>query len=104
MAEEEQKPSTISGAIRSADTQSFLGIGIVAAFVGVVVLVLFFPPAPEQAGMISTLIGGLAGLATMVGGYYFGSSKGSVQKDEASTKTMTALVDKVVSDGAAPPK
>ena len=81
------------------DTQSLLAGFIVASFVGVIILVVFHPPPQEQAATIFTLIGGLSTLAAGVGSYYFGSSKGSVSKDESRDQTLTTLVNKVVQNG-----
>jgi uncharacterized YccA/Bax inhibitor family protein len=87
-----------------SDVQKLLALGIVLAFVGVIVLLIFHPLQDPAANTILPLVGALGGMAGGVVTYYFGSSKGSTDKDTARDSTMNTLVDKVTGtgNGAAP--
>jgi uncharacterized YccA/Bax inhibitor family protein len=87
-----------------SDSQKLLALGVVTAFVGVVVLLVFHPLESPAANTILPLVGALGGMAGSVVTYYFGSSKGSTDKDTARDSTMNTLVDKVTGNGNGPPK
>jgi hypothetical protein len=84
---------------RFPDTQAFLAVSVVYGVIGLVVLVIFHPPPQENASTIFTLIGSIIAFGGVVVGYYFGSSKGSVGKDDRQAANMTTLLNKVVSNG-----
>ena len=94
--EEEDEQPTAWG-----DAQRILAYALVGSFVGVVVLLIFHPLPADSASssMINTLVGVLGTMASTVSGYYFGSSKGSTVKDNSRDRTLTKLVDKVVTNG-----
>lgn len=84
------------------DIQRTLGFFIVGAFVAIIVLLVFHTP-PDNATTIWSLIGSVGTMAAGVVTYYFGSSKGSSDKDNSRDATLTTLVNKVVTNGE-PPK
>jgi hypothetical protein len=94
-----KKRSFVSRTMDTSDAQSALAFVVTLAFIFIIVLVIFHPPADPQAATIFTLIGSLATLAGMVGSYYFGSSKGSTAKDEGQARTLSTLVNKVTENG-----
>jgi len=66
------------------DTQKLLAFALVLSFVIIIVLLMFFPPKTDasSAPALYGLIGTLGGMAVTVSTYYFGSSKGSSNKDD----------------------
>ena len=78
------------------DTQKILALIIVLAFIGLIIFWTVIPPPGDPAqisGMINTLIGILAGSATAVVGFYFGSSSGSKEKDTTMSNIATKATE-----------
>lgn len=90
--------------INWSDVQRILAFGLVGSFVAIIVLLIFHPLPSDNpsTSMINTLVGVLGTMATGVATYYFGSSKGSTDKDITRDQNMTKLVDKVVTNGEHP--
>ncbi len=65
------------------DTQKLLAFVVVAAFILVIFIWMFHPPATDVAStsVLNTLVGTLGGFAGMVVTFYFGSSRGERSKD-----------------------
>lgn len=59
-----------------------LGAGIVLAFFIVVGLLLFHPVPAENQRAFDITLGALTGMLLTVVGYFFGSSKGSSEKND----------------------
>ena len=60
--------------------QYILGALIIIAFFGVLTMMIF--KQPEDNAVLNTMIGILGTVAVMVATYFFGSSKGSSDKNE----------------------
>ena len=68
--------------------QLVFGSIIVGAFVSLIAMLMFFQIPAENKDAVSILIGAIAGSFTTVVAYYFGSSKGSADKN-AHIKNLT---------------
>ncbi len=77
------------------DTQKILAFVIVAAFILVVILWMFFPPKgdPGTIAVLNTLVGALVTMAVSVSMFYFGSSRGERTKD-------TTIAQQLPTDGS----
>ncbi len=84
-----------------SDVQRILAFFLVGSFVAIIVILVFHPLANDNpsSSMVNTLVGVLGTMATGVATYYFGSSKGSTDKDNARDSTLNKLVNKVVTNG-----
>jgi hypothetical protein len=85
-----------------SDTQKILAIVLVVAFIGVIMLWMFYPPHTDagSTAVLNTLVGTLGGMTTMVVSFYFGSSRNANTKDN----TIAALVaPPSTSESVAPP-
>ena len=73
-----------------SDTQKILALFLVAAFITIIIVWMFFPPDTNSAStpVLNTLVGTLGGMTTMVVSFYFGSSRNANTKDN----TIAALV------------
>ena len=73
-----------------SDTQKILAVVLVAAFIIIIVVWMFYPPHTDagSTAVLNTLVGTLGGMATMVVSFYFGSSRNANTKDN----TIAALV------------
>ena len=71
------------------DTQKLLAFIVVVAFIVIIMIWMFHPPATDAAatGVLNTLVGTLGGFAGMVVTFYFGSSRSAASKDS----TIAAL-------------
>lgn len=65
--------------------QYVLGAIIVLCFFGVIVVMIFIQPRSND--VLNTIIGVLGTISTMVATYFFGSSKGSADKNEMIGKS-----------------
>lgn len=73
------------------DTQGFLAIGIITV-VSILAFILIAHPTSmddKTSGAFMTLLGVLMGCLKDVYGFFFGSSKGSKDKDDAMVKLAT---------------
>ena len=72
------------------DTQKLLAFIVTIAFIVVIYIWMFHPPATDAAstGVLNTLVGTLGGFAGMILTFYFGSSRSSANKDS----TIATLV------------
>jgi hypothetical protein len=78
------------------DTQRILAFVIVAALIVVILIWIFHPPTGDAASnaVLNVLVGALVGMAGTVATFYFGSSKGSKDKDDTiNTAVKTAAID-----------
>lgn len=84
------------------DAQRILAYVLVGSFILVIVILIFHPLPSDNpsTSMINTLVGVLGTMASGVAGYYFGSSKGSSDKEGSRDQTLTKLVDKVTNGGS----
>lgn len=74
------------------DTQRIISLTVILSFIGVVLLWMFFPPKgdPGAIAVLNTLAGALmAGFGTILT-FFFGSSKGSSDKDATISKIATS--------------
>src|SRR5215472_9629345 len=73
-----------------SDTQKILALVLVASFIVIIVIWMFYPPHTDagSTAVLNTLVGTLGGMATMVISFYFGSSRNANTKDN----TIAALV------------
>ena len=63
------------------------GLVVIVGFFVILGLFIFKPPETENATTVLTaMIGILAALVTGIGGYYYGSSQGSAEKQEQLNK------------------
>lgn len=98
------------------NTQKILAFVIIIALVVVILIWIFHPPTGDAASnsVLNVLVGALVGMAGMVATFYFGSSQGSKDKDQALIASATgtgngsgtsspAPVPTETSDHAAPP-
>ena len=60
--------------------QYILGAVIVLCFFGVIAIMIFIQP--DSSDVLNTIIGVLGTISVMVGTYFFGSSKGSADKNQ----------------------
>jgi hypothetical protein len=83
------------------DTQKLLAFILVIAFIVIILVWMFHPPSAEAAttSVLYTLVGTLGGMAGAVVTFYFGSSKGSKDKDD----TMQKIATQATSNGATAP-
>jgi hypothetical protein len=74
------------------DTQRLLAFIIVTSFIVVIIIWLFHEPQGDAGAnaVLNMLMGSLASLAGMVATFYFGSSKGSKDKDDTISSIATA--------------
>jgi len=73
------------------DTQGFLAIAIMILIAAVVFILLTRPPQIDErtSGVLMTIVGVLIACMKDVYAFFFGSSKGSKDKDDALTKIVT---------------
>lgn len=73
------------------DTQRLLAFIIITAFIIVIIIWLFHAPTGDAGSIavLNMLMGSLASLAGMVATFYFGSSKGSKDKDDTISSIAT---------------
>jgi hypothetical protein len=98
------------------NTQKILAFLIVIALIVVILIWIFHPPTGDAASnsVLNVLVGALVGMAGMVATFYFGSSQGSKDKDQAlsaiatgtgngggSTSTATVTAPTATSPGTA---
>jgi hypothetical protein len=83
------------------DTQKLLAFLLVLAFIVVIYLWMLHPPSsdPGTTSVLNTLVGTLGGMAGMVVTFYFGSSKGSKDKDD----TMASIASHAAGNGTTQP-
>lgn len=81
------------------DTQQTIAFFIIVATIIIILIWLFRPPTGSEGAMavLNNLMGALLAAFGMVVNYYFGSSKGSKDKDEAQAKVAEKLAEKVPS-------
>jgi hypothetical protein len=101
-----------------SNTQKILAFVIVDALIVVILIWIFHPPTGDAASnsVLNVLVGALVGMAGMVATFYFGSSQGSKDKDQAligvatqsgtgngggSTSTATVTAPSATSPGSA---
>jgi hypothetical protein len=79
------------------DTQGFLAIAIMVLIATVVLILLTKPPQIDErtSGVLMTIVGVLIACMKDVYAFFFGSSKGSKDKDDALTKIATEPVPPV---------
>jgi hypothetical protein len=82
------------------DTQKLLAFILVIAFIVIVLIWMFRPPAGDAGAIavLNTLVGTLGGFTAAVVTFYFGSSKGSKDKDDTLGDIATHA-----SNGGTPP-
>lgn len=70
------------------DTQGFLAIAIIALMFTIVVILLLAPPQIDErtSGVLMTIVGVLIACLKDVYSFFFGSSKGSIDKDKTLTE------------------
>ncbi len=75
------------------DTQQSIAFVIIGSTIVIILIWLFRPPTGTEGAMavLNNLMGALLAAFGMVVAFYFGSSKGSKDKDEANTKMVAAL-------------
>jgi hypothetical protein len=73
------------------DTQKLLAFILVVSFIVVIIIWMFHPPSTDATTtpVLFTLVGTLGGLAGTVVTFYFGSSKGSKDKDDTISGIAT---------------
>ena len=73
------------------NTQKILAFLIVVALIVVILIWIFHPPTGDAASnsVLNVLVGALVGMAGMVATFYFGSSQGSKDKDQALSAIAT---------------
>ena len=73
------------------NTQKILAFVIIIALVVVILIWIFHPPTGDAASnsVLNVLVGALVGMAGMVATFYFGSSQGSKDKDQALSAIAT---------------
>lgn len=73
------------------DTQGFLAIAVVMIVSAVVLILLVSPPSIDErsSGVLMTIVGVLIACLKDVYAFFFGSSKGSVEKDKALAEVAT---------------
>lgn len=78
------------------DTQCVLAFLLNGAFIAVIFVWIFHPPAADAAStaVLNTLVGTLGGMAGMVDTFYFGSSKGSKDKDDTISSALETATTK----------
>ena len=74
-----------------SNTQKILAFVIVDALIVVILIWIFHPPTGDAASnsVLNVLVGALVGMAGMVATFYFGSSQGSKDKDQALSAIAT---------------
>lgn len=74
------------------DTQRIIALLVSLSFIGIVVMWMVFPPSgdPGSLAVLNTLAGSLATGFGMILNYFFGSSKGSSEKDQTISKIAQA--------------
>jgi hypothetical protein len=83
------------------DTQKLLAFILVVAFIVIVLIWMFRPPSGDAGSIavLNTLVGTLGGFTAAVVTFYFGSSKGSKDKDD----TMANMALHTTGNGVLPP-
>jgi hypothetical protein len=73
------------------DTQKLLAFILVVAFIIIVLIWMFHPPQGDAGSIavLNTLVGTLGGFTAAVVTFYFGSSKGSKDKDDTISGIAT---------------
>jgi ammonia channel protein AmtB len=81
------------------EPQGFIAVTLVLAMVSLVFVLVYRGSVPES-DMLKMVVGGLmtTGFATIIG-FYFGSSKGSKDKDDALITKATVPVPPTPTDG-----
>jgi drug/metabolite transporter (DMT)-like permease len=71
--------------VMTLDPRTVLGFSMALAFIGVLFVLIFRPIelSDVQAGLLNVLLGALTGQLVQVYNFYFGSSSGSKDKDDA---------------------
>ena len=74
-----------------SDTQKLLAFCVVISFIVVVLIWMFHPPTGDAGSIavLNTMVGTLAGLTGAIITFYFGSSKGSKDKDDTISSIAT---------------
>lgn len=77
------------------DTQGFLAIAIMWLMAVIVLILLISPPQIDErtSGVLMTIVGVLIACMKDVYAFFFGSSKGSKDKDDAMVKLATEPTD-----------
>lgn len=72
-------------------TKNFIAVVTVLGFFGIVALLLMLPPTIDETvkNVLLLLLGAVVALTKDVFGYFFGSSRGSDEKDQLITKKET---------------
>ena len=76
------------------NTQQLIAYALVASFIGVIFVWMLFPPkAIDQSVMtvVNMLLGALVAKFTTIVDFFFGSSQGSKDKDDAQNKMVASL-------------
>lgn len=70
------------------DTQGFLALAIIGLVAFIVLILLIHPPQIDErtSGVLMTIVGVLIACMKDVYAFFFGSSKGSKDKDDAMAK------------------
>jgi hypothetical protein len=79
--------------LQKLDTATALALGITGAFILVIFGWMFFPPKAADAGslaVLNTLTGVLGTAFVSIMTFYFGSSKGSKDKDDTISQMAVA--------------
>ena len=84
-----------------SDTQKLLAFVVVIAFILVIGIWMFHPPATDAAstGVLNTLVGTLGGFSGMVVTFYFGSSRGERTKDTTIAGLTTPPTSTTTTNG-----
>jgi hypothetical protein len=85
------------------DAQKLLAFTLTVSFIVVILLWMFHPPSGDAGttAVLNTLVGTLGGMAGMVVTFYFGSSKGSSNKDDTISEMVKTDSGKTEKQNAA---
>jgi len=81
--------------LKKLDNQTFIAVAIIMAFICVILAYIFCPPKNvDQAvlAVVNMLIGALISNTNTVISFFFGSSKGSKDKDDTISEVAKASV------------